>query len=201
MSINLVLIAVDTTILNVAISTLQNDLNATASELQSIVSSYILVFAGFLFTMGFLGDRYGRKKLLQSGIIVFSLASLSAAYTDSTGMLLAARALKGVGGAMIMLAMLSIFLDVFPGQEGAKAIGIWSAVAGIGVPLGMVIGGYLLEQYWWRSVFLINIPIGVAILAAGFVLVPDSRDSRPASSISGAPSCPRPPCQLFCALS
>ena len=92
MSINLVLIAVDTTILNVAISTLQNDLNATASELQWIVSSYILVFAGFLFTMGFLGDRYGRKKLRLSGIIVFSLASLSAAYTDSTGMLIAASA-------------------------------------------------------------------------------------------------------------
>ena len=102
---------------------------------------------------------------------------------------------------MIMPATLSIILDVFPGQERAKAIGIWSAVDGIGVPLAMVIGGYLLEQYWWRSVFLINIPIGVAILAAGFVLVPDSRDSRPASSISGAPSCPRPLCQLFCALS
>ena len=102
---------------------------------------------------------------------------------------------------MIMPATLSIILDVFPGRERAKAIGIWSAVAGIDVQLAMVIGGYLLEQYWWRSVFLINIPIGVAILAAGFVLVPDPRDSRPASSISGPPSCPRPPCQLFCALS
>ena len=102
---------------------------------------------------------------------------------------------------MIMPATSSIILDVFPGRERAKTIGIWSAVAGIGVPLAMAIGGYLLEQYWWRSVFLINIPIGVAILAAGLVLVPDSRDSRSASSISGAPSCPRPPCQLFCALS
>ena len=179
LSISLVLIAVDTTILNVAIPTLQNDLNASASELQWIVSSYILVFAGALLTMGFLGDRFGRKKLLQSGIIVFSIASLSASYADSTGLLIAARALMGVGGAMIMPATLSIIVDVFPRNERAKAIGIWSAVAGVGVPLGMVIGGYRLEQYWWGSVFLINIPIGAVILAAGFALVPDSRDPKP----------------------
>ena len=179
LSVSLVLIAVDTTILNVAIPTLQQDLGASASGLQWIVSSYILVFAGLLLTMGFLGDRFGRKRLLQSGMIVFALSSLAAAYAQSTGQLIAARALMGVGGAMIMPATLSIIIDVFPREERAKAIGIWSAVAGIGVPLGMIVGGWMLESLWWGSVFLINIPIGATVLAAGFFLVPDSRDPKP----------------------
>ena len=179
LSLSLVLIAVDTTILNVAIPTLQRELGASASGLQWIVSSYILVFAGLLLTMGFLGDRFGRKRLLQAGLVAFGIASLASAYSQTTGQLIAARAFMGIGGAMIMPATLSIIVDVFPREERAKAIGIWSAVAGIGVPMGMVVGGWLLESLWWGSVFLINIPIGIVVLAAGFFLVPNSRDPAP----------------------
>ncbi len=179
LSLSLVLIAVDTTILNVAIPTLQRDLGASASGLQWIVSSYILVFAGLLLTMGFLGDRFGRKRMLQAGLVAFGIASLASAYSQTTGQLIVARAFMGVGGAMIMPATLSIIVDVFPREERAKAIGIWSAVAGIGVPMGMVVGGWLLESLWWGSVFLINIPIVAVVLAAGFLLVPDSRDPAP----------------------
>ncbi|PZC46338.1 MAG: MFS family permease [Chloroflexi bacterium] len=179
LSISLVLIAVDTTILNVAIPTIQRDLGASASGLQWIVSSYILVFAGLLLTFGFLGDRYGRKRMLQTGIVLFALASLGAAYAQSTGQLIAARAAMGIAGAMIMPATLSVIIDVFPRSERAKAIGIWSAVAGVGVPLGMIIGGWLLESFWWGSVFLINLPIGGVVVAAGVMLVPDSKDPKP----------------------
>ena len=129
--------------------------------------------------MGSLGDRFGRKRLLQSGLVVFGAASLGAAFAQSTGLLIAARAVMGVGGAMIMPATLSIIVDVFPRNERARAIGIWSAVAGIGVPLGMVTGGWLLEQFWWGSVFLINIPIVIVIFGLGGALVPDSRDPAP----------------------
>ena len=179
LSVSLILIAVDTTILNVAIPTLQRELGGSASALQWIVASYILVFAGLLLTMGSLGDRFGRKRLLQSGLIVFMISSLSAAYAQSSGQLIAARAVMGIGGAMIMPATLSIIVDVFPRNERARAIGIWSAVAGLGVPLGMVVGGWLLEQFWWGSVFLINIPIGLIVLGAGAALVPNSKDPAP----------------------
>ncbi|MCI0439087.1 MAG: MFS transporter, partial [Chloroflexi bacterium] len=132
LSVSLILIAIDTTILNVAIPTLQRELGASASGLQWIVSSYILVFAGLLLTMGFLGDRYGRKRMLQIGLVLFTIASLGAAYSQTTAQLIAARAAMGIGGAMIMPSTLSIIIDVFPREERAKAIGIWSAAAGLG---------------------------------------------------------------------
>lgn len=179
LSVSLIVIAIDTTILNVAIPTLQRELGASASGLQWIISSYLLVFAGLLLTMGFLGDRFGRKRMLQIGITWFMIASLAAAYSQSTAQLIAARAAMGIGGAMIMPSTLSIIVDVFPREERVKAIGIWSAVAGLGIPLGMVGGGWLLDTFWWGSVFFVNIPIGILILTMGFVLVPESRDPIP----------------------
>ena len=179
LSVSLVLVAIDTTILNVALPSIQADLGASASALQWIVASYILVFAGLLLTMGSLGDRFGRKWLLQTGLVVFGFASLAATFSQSSGQLIATRALMGVGGAMIMPATLSIIVDVFPRGERARAIAIWSAAAGIGVPLGMVVGGWLLEHFWWGAIFLINIPLGIAIMGAGAVLVPNSKDPAP----------------------
>jgi EmrB/QacA subfamily drug resistance transporter len=143
------------------------------------VSAYILVFAGLLLTMGSLGDRFGRKRLLQVGLVLFGVASLAAAYSQTSGQLIAARAFMGVGAAMIMPSTLSVIIDVFPRHDRAKAIAIWAASAGLGVPLGMVLGGWLLESFWWGSAFLINIPIVLAVLVAGFALVPDSRDPDP----------------------
>ena len=176
---SLIVIVADTTIVDVAIPSLQRNLNASASGLQWIVSAYILVFAGLLLTMGSLGDRFGRKRVFQVGLVLFGVTSLAAAYSQSSGQLIAARAFMGIAAAMIMPSTLSVIIDVFPRHERAKAIAIWAASAGLGVPLGMVLGGWLLESFWWGSVFLINIPIVIAVFGAGFALVPESRDLDP----------------------
>jgi len=131
--------------------------------------------------MGSLGDRFGRKRALQVGLLVFGLSSFFAAYAESSAQVIAARALMGVGGALIMPSTLSIITHVFPREERGKAIGIWAGVAGLGVGLGPLTGGLLLEHFWWGSVFLINIPIVGLALLAGLVLVPESRDPHPAS--------------------
>jgi len=176
LSLSLVIIGLDNTILNVAIPTLQTELNASASELQWIVDSYVLVFAGTLLTMGALGDRFGRARFLSAGLVLFGLASVYAAFTDTAAELIAARALMGIGGAIIMPATLSIITDVFPREERGRAIGIWAAVAGLGIGLGPIVGGVLLENYFWGSVFLVNVPIVITALVAGYFLVPASRD-------------------------
>ena len=176
LSLSLVVIGLDNTILNVALPTLQHDLSATASELQWMVDAYVLVFAGLLLTMGAVGDRFGRSRLLASGLAVFGLASVYAAFTDTATQLIGARAVMGIGGAMIMPATLSIITDVFPREERGRAIGIWAAVAGLGIGVGPVVGGLLLETYWWGSVFLVNVPVVIVALVAGWFLVPPSRD-------------------------
>ena len=181
LSLSLVIIGMDNTILNVAIPTLQRELNASASTLQWMVDAYILVFAGLLLTMGSLGDRLGRAKMLRVGLIIFGVSSVGAAYSDSSNQLIAARAVMGAGAALIMPATLSIITDVFPREERGRAIGIWAGVAGLGIGTGPLVGGLLLEHFWWGSVFLINIPVvGVALLA-GTALVPDSRDPEPSA--------------------
>ena len=176
LSVSLLVIALDITVLNVAIPTLQRELNASASALQWIVNAYVLVFAGLLLTMGSLGDRFGRKLSLQVGLAIFGVASLAAAFAETSGQLIAARAFQGVGGAFIMPSTLSVLVDVFPREERAKAIGIWASITALGVPMGMILSGYLLEEFFWGSVFLINIPVVVLAMLAGFVLVPESRD-------------------------
>lgn len=179
LSVSLLIIIIDDTIINVAVPTLQRELGASASALQWIVDAYIVVFAGLLLTMGALGDRFGRKRLLQLGLLVFAGASVLGAYASSASGLILARALMGVGGAMIMPSTLSVLIDVFPREERVKAIGIWTGIASIGIPLGPIAGGWLLENFWWGSVFLLNVPIAAAALAAGLVLVPESRHPSP----------------------
>lgn len=176
LSLSLLVIALDVTILNVAIPTLQRDLNASAASLQWIVNAYILVFAGLLLTMGTLGDRFGRRRALEIGLLIFGAASLGAAFADTSGQLIAARAAQGIGGALIMPSTLSVLVDVFPREERAKAIGIWAAVAALGIPLGMVVGGWLLEEFSWGSIFLLNLPVVGAVLVSGRFLIPESRD-------------------------
>ena len=178
LSLSLVIIGLDNTILNVAIPTLQKELSATASQLQWMVDSYVLVFAGLLLTMGAIGDRFGRARALVVGLVMFGLGSVYASLTDSAGALIAARAVMGIGGALIMPATLSIITDVFPREERGRAIGIWAAVAGLGIGLGPIIGGLLLESFWWGSVFLVNIPVVAIALIAGYFLVPASRDPQ-----------------------
>ena len=164
LSLSLLIIGLDNTVLNVALPTLQTHFDASGSTLQWIVDAYLLAFAGVLLTMGTLGDRFGRKRALQSGLVLFGLASVLAALAQSSGQLIVLRAAMGVGGAMIMPATLSVIMDVFPREERAKAIGIWSATAGVGIGLGPFIGGLLLEWLPWSAVFWLNVPIVVIAL-------------------------------------
>jgi MFS transporter, DHA2 family, multidrug resistance protein len=179
LSLSLVIIGLDNTILNVALPSLQEEFDASTSTLQWMVDAYMLVFAGLLLTMGTLGDRFGRKLALQSGLILFGGASLCVLLVHSSGQLIAVRSVMGIGGALIMPATLSIISNVFPREERRKAIAIWSAMASIGVGLGPLFGGVLLEVFDWQSVFLLNVPVAATALAAGFRLVPNSRDPKP----------------------
>ncbi len=173
---SLLVIVLDNSILNVAIPTIIRDLNATNSQLQWIVDSYTLVFAGLLLTAGALGDRFGRRGALQIGFVIFGLGSILSALSDSAQQLIGTRAIMGIGGALIMPATLSIITNVFPPQERGRAIGVWAGVAGLGAALGPLTGGFLVEHFYWGSVFLVNIPIVVVGLIAGFLLIPNSKD-------------------------
>lgn len=175
--LSLFLIVVDNTIVNVALPTLVRELGATSSQLAWVVDAYSLVFAGLLLAMGSLGDRFGRKGALQLGLVTFVGFSTVAAFSGSVGALIAARAAMGIGAALIFPATLAILANVFTDpKERAKAIGIWAAVTGAAVALGPISGGFLLEHFWWGSVLIVNLPIGLVALALGAWLVPTSRD-------------------------
>ncbi|MFB6618049.1 MFS transporter [Streptomyces sp. NPDC085524] len=174
--VSLVLVALDATILHVAVPSVTEDLRPGSIELLWIVDAYPLVCAALLILFGTLGDRVGRRRILLLGYGLFGVASAIAALADNAQVLIAARALLGIGGAMIMPATLSILRQVFPDRrERALAIGIWTAVAAIGAASGPVLGGFLVQHYWWGSVFLINIPLMALILPLGRWLLPESR--------------------------
>ncbi len=174
---SLLIIVMDNTILNVAIPSLITELGATNSQVQWIIDSYVLVFAGLLLTTGSLSDRFGRKGALQLGIVLFGLGSAAAAMSSSANGLILTRAFMGIGGALIMPATLSILINVFrdPVERG-RAIAIWAGFSGLGVAIGPITGGFLLEHFSWSSVFWVNLPIGATALLLGAFLVPTSRD-------------------------
>ena len=179
LSLSMMIIGLDNTIVNVALPTLQREFAASVSDLQWIVDAYLLVFAAALLTMGTLGDRHGRKRALQGGLLLFGASSAAVVFADSVNGLIALRVLMGLGAALIMPATLSIITNVFPREERGRAIGVWAGTAAIGIGLGPLVGGLLLEAFSWSSVFLVNVPVAVAALLLGLKLVPDSHDPSP----------------------
>jgi len=173
---SLVVVIVGNTSLNVAIPTIQHDLGASQTALQWMVDAYGLVFAGLLLTAGAVGDRFGRKGALQAGLAIFFVGSLLAGLIGSTGGIIAMRALMGIGAAFVMPGTLSILANVFPPDERPKAIAIWAGLSAAGAGIGPIASGYLLNHFFYGSVFFVNLPIIALALVAGHILLPKSRD-------------------------
>jgi EmrB/QacA subfamily drug resistance transporter len=177
--LSVLLTVVDNTIVNVALPTISRDLSASTDALQWVVDAYTLVFAGLLLVGGNLGDRLGRRRMLQTGLGLFAAFSVGAALSRNTGELIAARAAMGVAAALVYPATLAILNNVFTvARERATAIGIWSGVSGLAVAIGPVSGGLLLRHFSWSSVFYVSVPVAIVALVAGRLLLPESRDPR-----------------------
>ncbi|NUU21835.1 MAG: MFS transporter [Streptomycetaceae bacterium] len=178
LALGVLVLGLDTTVLNVALPSMATGLGADNSDLQWIVDGYTVVFAAGLVPAGLLGDRFGRKKLILVGLALFGGASLLGALAGSVPTVVAARALMGVGAALVMPLSMSILPSVFPAEERGRAVGVWAAATAVGLPLGPILGGVLLEHFWWGSVFLFNIPVVAVALVACALWTPESRDPR-----------------------
>jgi len=175
----LLIVSLDNTVLNVALPTLVRELHASDSELQWIVDAYVLVFGGLMLVSGSVADRVGRKLTFLVGLAVFAACSTWAAFSSSSGMLIAARASMGLGATLIMPATLAIITNTFTDRdERQRALGIWAATTGAGVALGPIVGGLLLAHFAWGSVFLINVPIALLGVVAAVPFVPNSRNEH-----------------------
>jgi EmrB/QacA subfamily drug resistance transporter len=180
LGLSLMTVIVGNTSLNVALPTLSRELGASTSQLQWIVDGYSLVFAGLLLSAGAIGDRFGRKGALQFGLLVFLTGTLLAAFTPHAWATIVGRAIMGLGAAFVMPATLSILTNVFSPAERPKAIAVWSAISFSGAAFGPVISGFLLEHFWWGSVFLVNVPVVAVALIGGYILMPKTRDPEQA---------------------
>lgn len=171
-------VLLDNTVLNVAIPSLTEELGAATSDIQWMINAYSLVQSGLLLSAGGAADRYGRKKMLIAGLALFGIGSLVAGVADTTGQLIAARAGMGVGGALLLTTTLAVAMQIFAPEEHPKAIGIWSAVNALGFATGPLIGGFVLDHFWWGAIFLINLPVVAIGLVAVVALVPESKNSE-----------------------
>ena len=178
LALSVLVVGLDLTVLNLALPTLGTDLHASTSDLQWFVDAYSLVLAAALLPAGLLGDRLGRKKVLVPALVLFGVASLACAYSRSAGELVAARAVLGLGAAVILPLSLAVIPVLFTPQERQKAIAVVMSAVFIGYPLGPLLGGWLLDNFWWGSVFLINVPVIAIALIAVATLMPESRSER-----------------------
>ncbi|TQM25789.1 EmrB/QacA subfamily drug resistance transporter [Nocardia bhagyanarayanae] len=182
--LSLLVLMIDGTVLNLAIPSLIRELGATPSDVQWILDAYVLVFAGLLLTAGSLSDRFGRRRMLVTGLAVFGAASLAAVVATEPWQVIAARAAMGVGGSLLMPSTLSILMTTFAEDERRTAMAAWSTVSMVGIVAGPTLGGFLLEHYWWGSVFLLNIPVAVLAIVAALVLMPETTgEQRPVDLI------------------
>src|SRR5438067_1637648 len=171
------IINIDVTIVNVALPSLVRQLGATTTNLQWVVDAYTLVFAALILAAGSLGDRLGRKGVLLAGLGVFAAGSVAGSLSTTPTQLIAARAVMGLGAAAIFPATLSLIANVFTERaERAKAIGLWGATTGVGVATGPIVGGWLLDSFWWGSVFVFMVPIAVVVAVLVASTVPTSKD-------------------------
>nr|WSY53524.1 MFS transporter [Streptomyces sp. NBC_00886] len=171
-------VLLDNTVLNVAIPSLTRELDAGTADIQWMINAYSLVQSGLLLTAGSAADRYGRKKMLIAGLVLFGAGSLVAGLAQSTGQLIAARAGMGVGGALLITTTLAVVMQIFTAEEQPKAIGIWAAVNALGFATGPLLGGFMLGHFWWGAIFLINLPVAALALVAAVALVPESKNPR-----------------------
>jgi MFS transporter, DHA2 family, multidrug resistance protein len=171
-------VGLDGTVLSVALPTLAGDLDATTSDLQWFTTSYLLVLAAALLPAGMLGDRFGRKRMLLGALVVFGAASVACAYATSTGQLITARVALGVGAAVLMPLTSAVLTVLFDDAERPRALTVWVTASALGIPLGPLVGGWLLDHFWWGSVFLINAPLVVFALIAVALWVPESHGDR-----------------------
>jgi EmrB/QacA subfamily drug resistance transporter len=168
-------VSLDNTILIIALPTLARELQASAADLQWMIDSYILVFAGFLLLSGALADRYGRRRMLVMGLVLFGVGSALAPFVKGADQLIALRAFMGLGASFMMPATLSIIADVFDSEERPKAIAAWGSISAIGIVAGPILGGWLLDHYAWPAVFVINVPFAIVGILATLAVVPESR--------------------------
>ncbi|MBU2670996.1 DHA2 family efflux MFS transporter permease subunit [Actinoplanes bogorensis] len=175
MALSTLAVGLDTTVLSVALPTLARDLEASTGELQWFTTAYLLVLAAALLPAGLLGDRLGRKRMLIGALVLFGVASVACAYASSAGLLIAARAVLGLGAAVIMPLSGAVLTTLFDSSERARAMSIWVTASALGIPLGPLLGGWLLDHFWWGSVFLINVPVVIAGVLALAIWLPSSR--------------------------
>ncbi|UXY29589.1 MFS transporter [Streptomyces sp. HUAS TT20] len=173
---SMLVLGFDMTILNVALPTMAEQLGASTGEQQWMADSYVVVFAALMLPAGLLGDRFGRRRMLIAGLLVFLAGSLVGTLAGDVNWVVAARAVMGVGGALVMPLALSVLPSLFGPDERTKAVGIISAASALGLPLGPIIGGFLLNHFWWGSVFLVNVPMVAIGVAACVLLLPETRD-------------------------
>src|SRR6266567_2770575 len=187
LALAVLVVGLDLTVLNLALPTLAADLHASTSDLQWFIDAYTLVLAAVLLPAGLMGDRYGRRKVLLVSIALFGVASIACAYSGSAGALIAARAVLGLGAAAIFPLSLSVLPVLFTPDERPKAIAGVTAAVFISYPVGPILGGWLLDNFWWGSVFLINVPVIALALIAVATLMPESRsEHRPRLDAAGA---------------
>src|SRR5881398_953226 len=177
LSFALFMIMLDNTIVNVALPAIKSDLGIGTSELEWVVTAYALTFAVLLLTGGKLGDLYGRRLIFTIGLIVFTASSLACGLSSSATELIGARAVQGVGSALMMPATLSIITATFAARERGMAIGIWAGVSAMALAIGPLAGGLITEHISWNWIFFVNVPIGVLGLIAAVVVIPESRDT------------------------